>query len=311
MGTELLQWMLAYPTGRYRGSAELLIETFGDSPNIEDVITQLVAAIETLDSDAQEDRVLRSLLGNARGQIAEAIREWFREVHLNAAPAYAEFADRVIEAGDVVITFNYDDSLERELKRAGKWDLSRGYGFALGAAEQPSPVLVLKLHGSINWLASLFSGATSGPFAVGSGGSIGQQPVVHKADAEFLGYVDFSGSTYPGGGAFPSLILPGRKKEFFYATTFGEEWIEFWDTLWTQASHALSRCRKIVLAGYSLLPVDERACDLILNVPSKTTGIIVVSGDQSKRIAGDFRRAGFCDVSFKGCYFEQWVKRTS
>src|SRR4029077_8989411 len=116
------------------------------------VITQLVAAIEKLDTDLEEDRVLRSQLANARGQIAEAIREWFREIHLNAAPAYAEFSSQLIDAGDVVITFNYDDSLERELKRVGKWDLSTGYGFPLGATGQQSPVLVLKLHGSINWL---------------------------------------------------------------------------------------------------------------------------------------------------------------
>jgi hypothetical protein len=36
-----------------------------------------------------------------------------------------------------------------------------------------------------------------------------------RTDAEFLGYTNFSGKTYPGGGAFPNLILPARKKEFF------------------------------------------------------------------------------------------------
>src|ERR1017187_4602953 len=34
-------------------------------------------------------------------------------------------------------------------------------------------------------------------------GSIGQHPVIHKADLEFLGYPNFSGYIYPGGGSFP------------------------------------------------------------------------------------------------------------
>ena len=64
----------------------------------------------------------------------------------------------MIQAEDVVVTFNYDDSLERELRRRGLWDVSQGYGFPLGKSGQPSPVLVLKLHGSINWLALIFGG---------------------------------------------------------------------------------------------------------------------------------------------------------
>jgi hypothetical protein len=51
-----------------------------------------------------------------------------------------------------LVTFNYDDSLERELSRAGVWDVSRGYGFPLGAEDTPSKTLLLKLHGSMNWL---------------------------------------------------------------------------------------------------------------------------------------------------------------
>lgn len=81
------------------------------------------------------------------------LHEWFRELHLHPAPAYEHLADEMIQPGDVVITFNYDDSLERELRRAAKWDVSRGYGFPLGSTKQPSATLVLTLHGSINWLS--------------------------------------------------------------------------------------------------------------------------------------------------------------
>jgi hypothetical protein len=55
----------------------------------------------------------------------------------NQVAAYAEFADKLVQSGDVIITFNYDDSLERELKRTGKWDAGAGYGFPFAAPVRP------------------------------------------------------------------------------------------------------------------------------------------------------------------------------
>jgi hypothetical protein len=121
-----------------------------------------------------------------------------------------------------------------------------------------------------------------------------------------LGYKDFSGRTYPGGGAFPSLILPARTKKFFYETSFGLEWTEFWATLRLQATDALKRADKLVLCGYSL-PADERARDLLLRIPDRCTEVMVVSGSQSERIASDFKTAGFADVTYRNGYFEDWV----
>ena len=59
-----------------------------------------------------------------------------------------------------------------------------------------------------------------------------------------------------------------------------------------------------------LAPVDQRACDLLLNEPRKETHITVISGDQSGRIASDFRDSGFQNVdAFKEGFFEDWVHR--
>ena len=95
---------------------------------------------------------------------------------------------------------------------------------------------------------------------------------------------------------FPCLILPGRKKEFFYDTSLGEEYREFWDHPWSQAKQAVKRCDKIVICGYCLPTADERALDLLLHSPRKETHIEVVCGSQSERIAADFRSAGFISV---------------
>ena len=259
---------------------------------------------------APEAKSERSRQGNSLGALGAALREWFLEIHTKPARTYAEFAANLVQPGDVVITFNYDDSLERELKRTGKWDISRGYGFPLGAVKHSSDILMLKLHASINWLVSVFGGARGGSTWVSSdGSSLGPPPVIHQADLAYLGYQEFSGRTYPGGGAFPCLILPGRTKEFFYDTSLGREYNEFWDSLWSQAAEALKRSGKIVLCGYSLLAVDQRACDLLLRKPRRETRVSIISGGQSERIADDFRTAGFRNVGvFKGGYFEHWVQ---
>jgi hypothetical protein len=162
----------------------------------------------------------------------------------------------------------------------------------------------------INWLASIFGGITFGAAQVDPDASIGHHPVIHKADLEFLGYPNFEGHTYPGGGAFPSLILPGRTKEFFYRSSFGEEWKPFFDHLWSQASTALKQADRVVICGYSLLPVDERACDLILRNPNNRIKVEIVCGSQGQRIANDFRNLGYEYIALDPTgYFERWVER--
>ena len=312
MGEALLDYMLGYPAQPYPNAAQFLIDTFGKSLNIEVVITELESRIK--DAEARGDGTNRMRLGTRRGFLRDALGAWFREIHTKPAPTYAEFADKIAQPGDVVITFNYDDSLERELKRTGKWDISRGYGFQLGAVEHSSDVLVLKLHGSINWLVSILGGAKpgSGWMVSSDPSALGHHPVIRADDLDYLGYKDFSGHTYTSGGAFACLILPGRTKEFFYDTSGGREYAEFWDSLWSQAAEALKRSDKMVLCGYSMLSVDQRARELLLQQESKKTHVSVVSGSQSERIAIDFRSAGFHNVKvFAGGYFEDWVRSGS
>jgi hypothetical protein len=113
------------------------------------------------------------------------------------------------------------------------------------------------------------------------------------------------------GDPFPSLILPGRTKEFYYETSFGPEHEEFFSSLWWQASAALRRANRVVLCGYSMLPVDERACDLLLKETRKESSIVVVSGCDGKRIVQTFRAAGFESAEYHdNGHFETWVELT-
>lgn len=245
MGNDLLDFMLKSPDASIRASGHFLIDNFGRSPNIEDLITELESRVAQLkDAPSADERAQRMRLGNSRAFLGTALQFWFRKIHVRPAPSYAAFAASIAQPADVIVTFNYDDSLERELKRTGKWDISRGYGFPLGSAEQSSDILILKLHGSMNWLVSVFSGATGGAFLVNPASSLGHHPVIHRVDLDYLGYLGygaFSGHKYESGGAFPCLILPGRTKEFFYDTSFGHEYAPFWDHLWGQAVRAVRR----------------------------------------------------------------------
>ena len=299
MGKGLIEFMLGNQHPFAPIQARCLIKQFGDEPNIEEVVTKLTLRVESDRAAGVPTNPSPCSPGNLRGWVGTWLREWFREIHTGTAAAYAEFADKLVQAGDVIITFNYDDSLERELRRAGKWDLSDGYGFPFAAPVRSSQALTLKLHGSMNWLWPV-------PF-------LGERPLIHRADVEQLGYsdlTDFTPYLYRNGGAIPCLILPDRGKKFFYETSFGIECRQFWDLLWTQAVNTVKRSQRLVLCGYSLLPVDQRACDLLLKEPGKETQIIVISGVQSGRIASDFRDGGFQNVdTFENGFFEDWVRR--
>jgi len=68
----------------------------------------------------------------------------------------------------------------------------------------------------------------------------------------------------------------------------------------------------MVLCGYSMLSVDQRARELLLQQESKKTHVSVVSGSQSERIAVDFRTAGFHNVEvLAGGHFQDWVQSGS
>ena len=100
--------------------ARCLAERFGNQPNIEEMITELEPLIQAGQSTADSldpYRLHPCNPGNLRGWLGFALREWFRQIHRGTADAYAGFAETIAQPGDMMITFNYDDSLERELKQ--------------------------------------------------------------------------------------------------------------------------------------------------------------------------------------------------
>ncbi len=310
LGNRLLNFMCESTNPWICAAGEFFQDEFGQSPNMEDMITTIETRIESLKGNLQPDaKAERSRIANHRGSLAAALREFFCTIRVTQSGSYGTFAEKVVQPGDTIITFNYDDSLDRELRRRGIWNVSSGYGFPLGYEEHASEIVLLKLHGSVNWLVSLFGGATAGAFLIDPASSMGSAPVIHQADLSFLGYEEFTGRIYQSGAAPPCLILPGRTKQFFYDTSLGREFSEFWENLWGHARAALSTCEKVVICGYSLPEADAQARQLLFGCTGKGTPIEIVSGSETERIAQEFRKSGFSSVAeSRGRYFSDWIQ---
>ena len=253
----------------------------------------------------------RSLLQDYCGRLRKALYEWFAELRdSGVSRSYACFANHVVKRDDCVLTFNYDSSVERELRLAGKWDIGDGYGFDVGGFSSGSVVKVLKLHGSIGWLAQASGLPTPGSSKGGLQVFADTRPVFPCSELEFLEYRGISDPIFSA--ALPNqplLIMPEKKKRFDIQTGGDPEWGWFWQSLWSKADDALRRADRIVICGYSMPLADEMARNLLLNFPNENAEILVVSGKtQTKGIVDEYQRKGYAGaVASKESYFEDWV----
>ncbi|HLJ87617.1 MAG TPA: hypothetical protein VKZ53_12405 [Candidatus Angelobacter sp.] len=320
MAAELLAWMKSPKhdpdsyAARYPATASFIEESFGPIGNIEDLISAIQKLIEDYEHGTVEQRSKRTIVANEYGVFQTAVRAWFAEIQHGPAlqsSTYRNFARTIVSRGDFIITFNYDVSLDRELKLAEKFEIGDGYGFPIESLPIGSATKLLKLHGSTNWLALLFGGITSGPVVFTPGNTLGSRPVIPKNELSFLGYTDMSDSKFGrGGAALPVMIFPARSKDFYFSANTGVEYAQFWNDLWRQAYTALQSSNRIVICGYSLLAIDERARSLLLNSPKKNAEIVIASGGDTDRIIAEYQNAGHGKVyAAEDVWFETWVTR--
>ena len=306
MGKCLAAWIDTLPPEhQYRSCLEQIAELYGGLENFESILADLMTAAPG--SRAASLGVTRPYL---LSDLKEALRDHFDSIRSAPAPLYDNFA-RVLHQGDLVITFNYDLSVERALHAAGLWDIRTGYGFSIEAAEQPSPVGVLKLHGSTNWRALLFGGMTG--FFAGGGNSLGNRPVLFfRPDLEYLGYGDFIDprcARLDNAASLPAMIMPALPKTFHFATTYGEEWKTFWDGLWWRAEHAIENADELAVIGYSLPIADERARAMLLGSANKAVRLSICCGKTSASLEREFREHGFTNIQTGAATFDDFLTR--
>ena len=304
LGADLLGWMKKQTKfDLYAPTAARLETTFNSTSNLEDLLTEMADAVSAGLADSDDETAIRQRFRQDYHVLGLALQERFAEIGKNPAGAYEQFCADVVQDGDCIITFNYDVSLERELRKAGKWDVGDGYGFAIGDHGEKSPVRVLKLHGSCNWLGSLWQSPGYG---------LGWRPVISDWDMSLLGYPSERDPDFRNArsGIVPALILPTPAKRFFLALGNQQELGAFFGDLWSQARYALRQSAHVVICGYSLPDADERARELLLEKSiSKSAEISVVSGSTSEDIAERFRNHGYPHANAAGkVRFEDWAR---
>jgi hypothetical protein len=304
LGSELLSWMKKQTRfDLYAPTASSLEETFHSTANLEDLLTEMVSTVSAVPANTRAGIAMRERFRQDYHVLSDALQERFGEIRENPAGAYEHFCAHVVRPGDCIITFNYDVSVDRELRRAGKWHVGDGYGFTIVELPEKSPVKILKLHGSSNWLASLWQSPGDG---------FGWRPVISDAEMSFLGYTDQRDLNFRNArsGMVPTLILPRPEKEFFIALGDKQELRLFFDDLWNQAKNALGQSDSVVICGYSMPDTDERARKLLIgNSLGKGTRITVVSGSRSDDIAKCFRDQGYkyASAAHTTYRFEDWA----
>lgn len=284
LGPKLVKWAAENPPPQdfpfWIDDAELA--KYGPLNDIEQVVTTLEASEHT---------------SNTLAGLREALCAYFDSIRPGEAKLYRRFAEAVVQSGDVIITFNYDVSLDRELRRARKWEVGDGYGFDRIPSLQPSPTKLLKLHGSTNWMDSVFDGMKLGQGMQGDGSpSLGQRPVLRPQEFDFLEYPDHRDPLFKGGGMMRagSMVLPSRDKRYHVDTSHDpHERKDFWDSLFARATTALGSADEITVIGYSLPVADERARKLLLENSNGNALLTICSGSATGNIIEQFVKAGF------------------
>ena len=81
--------------------------------------------------------------------------EWLQK---GACPYHKAIVERLLSKGDAIISFNYDLIADVALQKACNWNEFTGYGFnaktsiLYGRRYYASDIVLLKPHGSINWM---------------------------------------------------------------------------------------------------------------------------------------------------------------
>lgn len=311
LGSSVLEWLrqgkLSHTLTDYFANLRQVSDLYGGLDNLEEILADL--------DDPKPDSPTASFRRSVRADLRDSTRipmpEYFHEILLSfAAPLYRELATTNVRPGDTIITFNYDIACERELKRAGLWEIGTGYGFSLGIDQiPPSAVEVLKLHGSVNWLAILMGGRPYGQFDPDETLNV---VIYGSRQFESLGYspdlCDSACKLIRDPGGKPALVM-GFRKKFFSETSFGRRLEDFWQRLWSRAEVALDTSEEIVVIGYSLPVADERARELLLKKASRGAQITICCGGRSSYVSDEFRGHGFSRVkTIGGGCFEDYLR---
>jgi hypothetical protein len=183
-----------------------------------------------------------------------------RATDADAVDTHLRFLRQHLEPGDVILTFNYDPLLELALvalRAEGRiaWHPKDGYRIDLldpsegsDPPPRPSNVELLKLHGSMNWLAP-WGMPPRPPFhllRITPDSFRGPGRIIHRDE---------------GGAILRPVIVPPRPEKDYQAIGL--------TALWDRADEALATSSALTVVGYRIPPTDHAALALLTRAATK------------------------------------------
>jgi len=222
--------------------------------------------------------------------------------------------------GDVVITFNYDATVERVLLGQGRWSPRDGYGFEIVFQQSRddrtvvdpwgrSAVTVLHVHGATGWYRRPFfapgyvpQGSRAVPFEV-FGAAPAQTQI--SLDPEFLTGLGIFNAV---DACLPDKIAVPHERHVVLHPSFLKDYLSdegVIAALWQRAAEALRRADRVFIVGYSLPKADSAALTLLLTSCADGRARIINPHGGTKVKLGSLLHTG---DSFQGtAYFEDWA----
>ena len=216
------------------------------------------------------------------------------------------FAEYCVANNCCCITFNYDDFLDEALDETHNWSPDRGYGFFCQSSQEvvasfesqivSSALLLLKLHGSINWRPKL---GYASPVAIDS--------ITHHQDwyEGSQGYVEGSDHLEPE----PVMVAPVLSKSSLVEQPVLR-------LVWSHAFASLETAHEVTFIGYSFPTTDMAARTLfseaLKDLPLDDITVVNLSRDDSEAEATRERyRSVFGEIPDEQFHFDgalEWIR---
>ena len=250
------------------------------------------------------------LLAELKAAFLRTMQQALDGVEIRPDSDIVAFARHCARVNATCITFNYDDLLDAALFAAGNWNPYWGYGFfcqpsantvsTFSQGPPASDLLLLKLHGSVNWWARR---GYAKPFALDA--------IVHHH-----GWEGISRRLFPSDvvarhlESEPVLVPPVLSKSDLVAQPVLR-------LVWTLAFEHLSRAEAVTFIGYSFPATDTAArvlfTEALADLPPEDITVVGLETDEAGVTALKAKYRDVLGPIPDACFFtdgaQAWVQR--
>lgn len=220
------------------------------------------------------------LLAELKRAFLRTIQRALGDVEVQPESDVVAFARHCVDTNATCVTFNYDDLLDAALTAAGDWNPYWGYGFFcrpsadtvsdVSHGSNLSDLLLLKLHGSVNWWPRL---GYAKPFALDA--------IVHHHSRQRISWL-----STPYGRAVvarhlepePVIVPPVLSKSDLVAQPVLR-------LVWSLAYEHLSTAEAVTFIGYSFPTTDTAArvlfAEALADLPPDAVTVVGLETDES------------------------------